>query len=195
MLVALALLAGCSGARQVHTVMRSRCDAGPSGPHRPEPVTCPGAPSNFKPPGPQALSNDLSAPLRCGADSECTVHAGGHCTSRGAFFSFPTCVYDECYEDAHCGQTQVCECGGRGVDWNRCVEAGCHVDADCGSGRRCVPAPNSQCGPAYPLQGYFCQAPDDECACDSDCGSKGAYCRYDGKRWRCSQMLCAGGSG
>jgi hypothetical protein len=167
------------------------------GRHRPEPVVCPGRPESFEAPGRQvsAALITLDPSVRCASESECTAGPGGHCTRFTPLDEVEQCLYDECYEDGDCADGQVCECGGAvaGAAWNRCVQSGCSVDADCGRERRCAPSPNEQCGPTFPIKGYFCQgAADDQCAGEDSCDM--GYCTFSDseQRWQCASGMCAG---
>ena len=108
---------------------------------------------------------------------------------------------DECLTDADCGTTNVCSCAGNTFEYahatrNICVPANCRVDTDCGA-FMCSPT-NSDGGPFYGVQGYFCHTAADECGRDSDCaktmnGQQG-YCMFDHtvSHWICGYTFAAG---
>ena len=159
---------------------------------RPRPVSCSGRPSAFAPRDQQFYDASKS----CASYLDCTEGVGGRCTRFYPSAPSMQCVYNECYADSDCATGQVCECGGElaGAYWNRCVGGGCTIDSDCGLGRRCGAAPNEDCGPRFPLNGYYCIGTDaDECTSDVTCGP-GGYCTFSRARdrWVCGPGPCAG---
>ena len=106
---------------------------------------------------------------------------------------------DECLVDADCGATDVCSCAGNTFEYahvtrNICVPANCRSDMDCGA-FACSPT-DSDGGPFYGVQGYFCHTAEDGCARDADCtrGTQTGYCMYsqDVSHWVCGYTFAAG---
>jgi hypothetical protein len=106
---------------------------------------------------------------------------------------------DECVSDADCTNGGVCSCSGSTFEYahetrNICVPANCHVDADCGA-FLCSPS-NSDGGPFYGVQGYYCHTSHDTCGRDSDCVQNGTqgYCMFSAEvaHWACAYTFAAG---
>src|SRR6185312_13230497 len=101
--------------------------------------------------------------------------------------------------DADCGSGGVCSCAGSTFEYahatrNICVPANCRVDADC-SPYLCSPS-NSDGGPFYGVQGYYCHTGNDTCGRDSDCVQNGTqgYCMFAAEvaHWTCAYNFAAG---
>ena len=106
---------------------------------------------------------------------------------------------DECLVDSDCGATDVCSCAGHTFEYahatrNICVTADCRTDADCGA-FACSPT-DSDGGPFYGVQGYYCHTSNDSCGRDSDCvrGTEQGYCMFsqDVAHWVCGYNFAAG---
>jgi hypothetical protein len=127
--------------------------------HRPAAVAC----------GPKPTDNPGQG---CSSDDDCTEQPFGRCTPYG-------CFYDACWVDEDCDTGEICICPDHpqlGYNTARCVKAACARDADCSGGALCRPS-GTACDGLF-VQGYYCDAPDDECTTDTDCAAD-HYCWYD----------------
>ena len=138
---------------------------------------------------PMAPAGDPS--VSCTTHEECTDGINGRCGGNAHDGWY--CTYDECFEDAECGEF-VCACeGGFRADNNICLSQGnCRIDADCGDNGYCSPTLGS-CGNYFGAVGYFCHTPQDECTDDADCEAP-SYCAYNtiAGKWMCSSDQCVG---
>ncbi|MFT6397600.1 MAG: hypothetical protein ACJAYU_002354 [Bradymonadia bacterium] len=156
--------------------------------HRAEPEICDETrPATEFLPGP-----DDGGDWPCNQDADCTEGNNGRCSAMPRFGW--DCTYDDCFDDAGCGET-VCGCGADwGSDANSCYSGDCQVDSDCGDNGFCSPSFDS-CGYYAGVVSYFCHTEEDECLNDSDCSAESeGYCMFNssGDRWVCSYSHCAG---
>ena len=155
--------------------------------HRPEHVAC-----DTERPATEYLPGPDDGEWPCMEDAECTEGDNGRCSSMPRWGW--ECTYDDCFEDADCGDT-VCGCNGHwGSDANVCRGGDCQVNADCGVGGWCSPS-FSDCGNYSGVVAHYCRTPEDECLNDSDCTDEfDGYCMFSSaaERWVCSYSHCVG---
>src|SRR5207248_1904478 len=136
------------------------------------------------PPG--ACAQSVASTMQsCTSDADCGGVAMYPATGRCIPFNGQMlCSYDTCLSDDDCGASPaVCLCEGQWHVWsavspgNACRSGNCRTDNDC---------PGTACSPSvgfgaafYGYVGYFCQTPEDQCRCDSDCASPTGSCAYN----------------
>lgn len=107
---------------------------------------------------------------------------------------------DECLVDTDCSDGGVCSCAGSTFEYahatrNLCISANCRTDADCTGGYLCSPS-DSDGGPFYGIQGYYCHTGHDQCTVDSECvdGGRNGYCMFAPEvgYWTCGYTFAAG---
>lgn len=119
----------------------------------------------------------------CTTDADCTERPHGSC-NQGGFEPGCFCNYG-CTNDADCGEGRICLCAN---PVGQCVQAvDCTSDADCAGELRCTSYISE---PGCGGTAFRCQAPEDECAADSDC-PQGSQCSSDGQSHVCREMNCA----
>jgi len=140
--------------------------------HRPEAVACP---ATRTPLAPAAESCATAAGSTCTSHEDCTGGANGRCV-RDPETPDCSCHYDDCSQDADCGDSRICACAEaapyEALVNNQCQTASCLVDGDCGTGL-CI-AGTFSCGVVDAEQpvltyGLSCASPQDECRNDESC--------------------------
>jgi hypothetical protein len=130
-------------------------------------VTCPPVPTG--PPGPCYPAHPA-----CGSDAECTSAPHGVCSNVHGLVGLCGCMYT-CSSDDDCNPGSICVCNSAG---GTCVVAICVDDASCPTGSVCASALRQ--GMGYEV--FRCQANDDECLGDGDCGIFGRCDSSHGRR-------------
>jgi hypothetical protein len=154
--------------------------------HRTTPASCP-----------QSVASAMQA---CTSDADCTGlqlwPATGRCIPFGGQM---LCSYDTCLSDDDCGaRPATCLCQGQwhvyshASPGNACLSGNCRDDSDC-PGTVCAPSVGFG-GAFYGYVGYYCQTPQDQCRCDSDCSSPLPSCAYNPEigAWACASFGGAG---
>jgi len=136
----------------------------------------------------------------CTADAECEGD-GARCLDewQGMGETLCTCHTPQCFEDADCPGTAVCNCGKTGnspaqycggpshkLCLHECLFSDCRTDADCGEAKLCSPSWDI-CG--WQIVGYHCHDPAAaECFSNWECMGENWGCNFEkGKGWGCEE--------
>ena len=137
----------------------------------------------------------------CTSDAECEGD-GARCLDawQGMGETLCTCHVPQCFEDAECPGTAVCNCGktensgsmhcegpGGQSCLHECLFSDCQTDADCGEGKFCSPSWDI-CG--WQKVGYHCHDPEvAECFSAWECmGADHWGCNFEkGTGWVCQE--------
>lgn len=156
--------------------------------HRPTVVDCSvvgGAPAdatagagNADPPAPLPRADGS---VECGANAvNCKAFELGYCSSG----QFPSCR-SGCISDSECGAGFICVCNGPSDHGGECQASNCTTDSDCGAGSRCASL-SGACGSGA----FRCQAANDECVSDADCGGSPCYFDQEKAARACFEGVC-----